>query len=122
LQKTGSEHFALKLDSFADENQEGIGFPFAPLRRGPEGPLLEEQGTILSVVPVSTKKFSFVNLSVRKIKPALVGKCMAMAVACVGTATEPGSRENTAVGLCAIKIVVLTSAVEGVEKIKEILV
>jgi hypothetical protein len=41
--------------------QEGIGFPFASLRRGLDGLLLEEQGTMLSVAPVSTKSLSFVN-------------------------------------------------------------
>ncbi len=66
--------------------KEGIGFLFVPLRRGPDGLLLEEQGTMLSVALVSTKNLSFVNLSVRKIKPSSAGKCMVVAVACTGIA------------------------------------
>ncbi len=49
----------------------------------------EVQGIMLKVAPVSTKNLSFVNSSVRKISPALVGKCIAMAVACAGMAAEP---------------------------------
>jgi hypothetical protein len=63
--------------------QEGIGCPSAPLRRGPDGLVFLEQGTMLSVAPVSTKYLSFVSSSVKKMRPALVGKCMAVAVACV---------------------------------------
>jgi hypothetical protein len=44
---------------------------------------------MLGVAPVSTKYKSSVNSSLRKIKPAFVGKCMALAVACAGTAVEP---------------------------------
>jgi hypothetical protein len=62
--------------------QEGICFPFAPWRRGPDGLLLEEQGIMLNVAPVSTKYLSFVNASVRQIKPASAGRCMMVAVAC----------------------------------------
>jgi hypothetical protein len=40
------------------------------------------------VAPVSTKYLSLVSSSVREINPALAGKCMAMAVACVGMAAE----------------------------------
>jgi hypothetical protein len=47
------------------------------------------QGTILIVAPVSTKYLSFVNSSVKKIRLALAGKCIAVAVACVGVAAEP---------------------------------
>jgi hypothetical protein len=47
------------------------------------------QGTMLKVAPVSTKYLSLVNSSVKKIKPAFAGKCMSVAVACVGKATEP---------------------------------
>jgi hypothetical protein len=39
--------------------------------------------------PVSTKYLSLVNSSVKKIKPVFAGKCIAMAVACVGKAAEP---------------------------------
>jgi hypothetical protein len=38
---------------------------------------------------VSTKNLSLVNSSVRKISPALAGKCIAVAVACAGMAAEP---------------------------------
>jgi hypothetical protein len=69
--------------------QEGIASPSAPLRRGPDGVAFWLQGTILSVAPVSTKYLSFVNSSVRKINPAFARKCIAVAVACVGLATEP---------------------------------
>jgi hypothetical protein len=63
--------------------QEGIGCPSAPLRRGPNGLEFLVQGTMLNVAPVSTKYLSFVNSSVKKIRPALAGKCIAVAVACV---------------------------------------
>jgi hypothetical protein len=48
------------------KTQEGIAFPFAPLRRGPDGLLLEEQGIMFNVAPVSTKNLSFVNSLMRK--------------------------------------------------------
>ncbi len=44
---------------------------------------------MLKVAPVSTKYLSLVNSSVKNIKPALAGKCIAMAEACVGKAAEP---------------------------------
>jgi hypothetical protein len=53
------------------------------LRRGPDGPEFWLQGTMLRVVPVSTKYLSFVTSTVKKINPAFAGKCMAMAVAFV---------------------------------------
>jgi hypothetical protein len=68
--------------------QEGIGLPSAPLRRGPAGPALDVQGTILNVVPVSTKYLLFINSSVKKMRPAFAGKCMAVAVACAIFVTE----------------------------------
>jgi hypothetical protein len=43
---------------------------------------------ILSFAPVSTKYQWFVNLSVRKMRPAFAGKCMTVAVACVDSAAE----------------------------------
>ncbi len=66
-----------------------MGWPFSPLRRGPDRLEFWLQGTMLKVAPVSTKYLSFVNSSVKKIKPAFAGKCIAMAVACVGKATKP---------------------------------
>ncbi len=69
--------------------QEGMGCPSAPLRRGPDGLEFEVQGIILKVAPVSTKNLSLVNSSVRKISPALAGKCIAVAVACAEMAAEP---------------------------------
>ncbi len=68
---------------------EGICCPSAPLRRGPDGDVLELQGTILNVAPVSPKYLSQVSSSVRKMSPAIAGKSMAMAVACVDIAAEP---------------------------------
>jgi hypothetical protein len=47
------------------------------------------QGILLKVARVSTKNLSLVNSSVRKISPALTGKCIAVAVACAGMAAEP---------------------------------
>jgi hypothetical protein len=44
---------------------------------------------MLKVAPVSTKNLSLVNSSVRKISPALAGKCIAVAVVCAGMAAEP---------------------------------
>ncbi len=55
----------------------------APLRRGPDRLEFWLQGTMLKVAPVSTKYLSLVNSSVRNIKPAFAGKCIAVAVACV---------------------------------------
>jgi hypothetical protein len=52
-----------------------MGWPSAPLRRGPDRLEFWSQGTMLKVAPVSTKYLSFVNSSVRKIKPAFAGKC-----------------------------------------------
>ncbi len=63
--------------------------PSAPLRRGPDGLEFLLQGTILKVAPVSTKYLSFVYSSVKKIRPTLAGKCIAVAVACAGVAAEP---------------------------------
>jgi hypothetical protein len=60
-----------------------MDWPSAPLSRGPDGLEFWLQGTMLKVAPVST------NSSVKKIKPAFAGKCIAMAVACVGKAAEP---------------------------------
>jgi hypothetical protein len=74
---------------FETKPQEGIGWPSAPLRRGPDGPALDVEGTILNIAPVSTKYLSFVNLSVRKTRPAFAGKCMAVAVACAEFAAKP---------------------------------
>jgi hypothetical protein len=53
------------------------------LSQGPDGPDWDVQGTILNVAPVSTKYLSSVNSSVKKMRPAFAGKCMALAVACV---------------------------------------
>jgi hypothetical protein len=65
-----------------------MGCPSAPLRRGPDGLEFWLQGTMLKVAPVSTKYLSLANLSVKKIKLAFAGKCIAVAVACVGKAAE----------------------------------
>jgi hypothetical protein len=81
LQKIESKKFVLKLDSFGNKAPQGIGSPFAPLRRGPDGLLFDVHRTILSVAPVSTKYLSIVSSSVRKIRPAFAGKCMAVASA-----------------------------------------
>jgi hypothetical protein len=89
LQKTGSEYFALELNSFGDETPSGDWFFICSLERGPDGLLLEEQGIMLNVAPVSTKNLSFVNSSMRKIKPASAGKCMSVAVTCAGIVAKP---------------------------------
>jgi hypothetical protein len=65
-----------------------MGWPSAPFKRGPDGLEFWLQGTMLKVAPVSTKYLSLVNSSVKKIKPAFAGKCIAVAVACVGKAAE----------------------------------
>jgi hypothetical protein len=72
-----------------DESPRGIGCLSAPVRRGPDGLEFEVQGIMFKVAPVSTKNLSLVNSSVRKISPALAGKCIAMAVECAGMAAEP---------------------------------
>jgi hypothetical protein len=69
--------------------QEGIGCPSAPYRRGPDGQEFWLQGTMLKVAPVSTKYLSLISSSVRKISPAVAGKCIAVLVPCVGLATKP---------------------------------
>jgi hypothetical protein len=68
--------------------QAWIGWPSTPLRRGPDRPALDLQGTILNVAPVSTKYLSFVKATVRKMRPAFAGKCKAVAVACAEFAAE----------------------------------
>jgi hypothetical protein len=68
---------------FLMKPQEGIGCPSAPLRRGPDGLEFLLQGTMLNIATVSIKYLSFVNSSVKKIRLALAGKCIAVAVACV---------------------------------------
>jgi hypothetical protein len=74
---------------FLMKPQEGMVCPSAPLSRGPDGLKFWLQGTMLKVAPVSTKYLSFVSSSVRKMSPALAGKCIALAVACAGLAAEP---------------------------------
>jgi hypothetical protein len=74
---------------FLTNPQEGIGCPSAHLRRGPDRVVLELQGAILNVAPVSTKYLSRVSSSVRKMSPTFAGKSIAMALACVDIATEP---------------------------------
>jgi hypothetical protein len=66
-----------------------MGWPSALLRRGPDVLDFWLQGTMLKVAPVSTKYLSLVKLSVKNIKPAFAGKCIAVAVACVEKAAEP---------------------------------
>jgi hypothetical protein len=44
---------------------------------------------MLKVAPVSTYYLSLVNSSVKNIEPALAGKYIAVAVACVEKAAEP---------------------------------
>ncbi len=65
-----------------------MGWSSALLRRGPESLGFWWQGTMLKVAPVSTKYLLLVNSSVRNIKPAFAGKCIAVAVACVEKAVE----------------------------------
>ncbi len=69
--------------------QDGMVCSSAPLSRGPDGLEFWLQGTMLKVAPVSTKYLSFVSSSVRKMSPALAGKCIAVAAACAGLAAEP---------------------------------
>jgi hypothetical protein len=82
---------------------------------------------MLNVALVSTKYLSFVNSSVKKIDPALAGKCMAMAVACVGLAAEqkwlsgklvfrPSTGWSTPVSLIGIVIVKSAHAIARVLK------
>ncbi len=68
--------------------QEGICFPICSLEKGTRWVAVEEQGIMLNVAPVSTKNLSFINSSVRKIKPVSAGKCMEVAVACAGFAAK----------------------------------
>jgi hypothetical protein len=49
LPKFGCIKLALKLDVLETKPQEGIGWPSAPLSRGPDGPALDLQGTKLNV-------------------------------------------------------------------------
>ncbi len=105
LQKTGRQNLAWNWMAFMMKPQQGMGKPFAPLRRGPNGLLMAMWGTMLNVASVSTKYLSLVISSVgsvstkysalvissvRNIRPELGGKCMAVIVACVDVAaTEP---------------------------------
>jgi hypothetical protein len=70
--------------------QDGIGNPFAPLRRGPDGLAFDAHGKILNVAPVSTKYLFLENSSERKINLASAGKCMAVAVAYAGSCCRAG--------------------------------
>jgi hypothetical protein len=45
--------------------QQGIAFPLGLLKAGPEPESDEQYGKILNEVPVSTKKWRFIMLSVR---------------------------------------------------------
>jgi hypothetical protein len=45
---------------------------------------------MVKVAPVSIKNLLLVNSSVRKINPALAGKCIGMTVACAGMAAKSG--------------------------------
>jgi hypothetical protein len=74
---------------FLTKPQKGIGCPSTPLRRGLDGLKFCLQGTIVKVAPVSTRYLLLVNSPVRKLNPALAGKCIAVAVTCVGMAAEP---------------------------------
>jgi hypothetical protein len=111
LQKLGRKKFVLKLDGFLNKSLKGDWLSF---RRGPDGPALDVQGTILNVAPVSTKYLSLVNSSMRKMRPAFARKFMAVAVACAGIAAKPlkvqrrfsfptGTRENALVGFLPLK-------------------
>jgi hypothetical protein len=111
--------------------QEGIGCPSAPLRRRPDGLEFWLQGIMLKVAPVSTKYLSFVNSSVKKINPALAGKCIALAVACVGMAAESKvvwqqisfltkHRSSAPVSLVGVVVVKFTNATARVLKRIEI--
>ncbi len=66
------------------------------MRMEPDGLFLELSGIMLNVALVSTKYMSLVSTSVRKIKPELVGKCTAVAMASVGIeAVKPsGARRH----------------------------
>jgi hypothetical protein len=90
LQKTGCEKFALELHSFFNETPRGDRLPICPFELGTRWTLeFWLQGTMLKVAPVSTKYLSLVSSSVKKMSPALAGKCITVAVACAGLATEP---------------------------------
>jgi hypothetical protein len=89
LQKSGSKKLALKLYSFFNESSRGDRMSICPFEKGTRWLEFRLQGTMLKVAPVSIKYLSLVSSSERKINPALAGKCMAMAVACVEMAAEP---------------------------------
>jgi hypothetical protein len=93
LQKFGCKKLALKLDSFGNETPRGDWLAICTLKQGVRWTLdwmaLDVQGTILNVAPVSNKYLLFVNSSIRKMRPAFPGKCMAVAVACVDSTSEP---------------------------------
>ncbi len=103
-----------------------MGWPSAPLRRGPDGLEFWLQGTMLKVAPVSTEYLSLVNSSVKKIKPAFAEKCIAMAVACVGKAPNlwfsgelvfrPRTGPNAPVSPIGVVIVKFTHAIARVLK------
>ncbi len=130
LQKTGCEKFAVKFHSFLDEPPRGVLLPICPLQRGPDGLEFRLQGTMLKVAPVSTKYLSLVSSSMRKISPALAGKCIAVTVACVGSAANrkwfsgklifrPSTRFSTPMSLVGVVIMKFALAIarvlEGIE-------
>jgi hypothetical protein len=86
---TGSDHFALELDSFGDESPRGNLFSIWSLEKG-------TRWVAVGRTRYNAKCFSSINQksvicqsSVRKIKPTSAGKCMVLAAACAGIAAEP---------------------------------
>jgi hypothetical protein len=86
---------------------------------------------MLKVAPVSTKYLSLVSSSVRKISPALAGKCIAVTVACVELTAKPKMvrwqasfpikhRMKQTVSLMGVVIVKFTHAIARVLKIVKI--
>jgi hypothetical protein len=88
LQKTRCEKFALKLHSFLNETPRGDRLPICPFEKGTRWAGILVAGNNAQSCSSINQYLSFVSLSVQKINPALAGKCIAMAEACVGMAAE----------------------------------
>jgi hypothetical protein len=73
LEKFSCKKLALKLGGFVNETPRGDRLASAPLSKGPDGPALDVQATILNVAPVSTKYLLFVNSSIEKLGLHLLG-------------------------------------------------
>jgi hypothetical protein len=83
LQKTGCEKFALELDSFLNETPRGDRMPICPFEKGTRWVGIFGARDNAQCCPSINQIPVICHSSVKKIRPALAGKCIAVAVSCV---------------------------------------